>query len=152
MKVIFLDIDGVLNNDSTKEKLWNGCDGINKRLLELFQTWYDQQTDVEICLSSTWRHHPGCIEELNEHKIYWFTVTPRVETLEKNYGRINRGAEIQYVLDKYDNISHYAILDDMDAGQFLPNQHKFLVQTSPVHGLRQKNLDKISKIFGETNA
>lgn len=153
MKFLFLDIDGVLNNSSTKEKLWNGCDGIDQRLLKLFNDWYKPRSmslvdRVEIILSSTWRHHLGCIEELNEQGIYWTFVTPRVETLEKNYGRINRGAEIQYVLDMYgDKVSHYAILDDMSPREFLKNQYPSLVQTSFVHGLRPKDLKRLDKIL-----
>lgn len=136
MNVIFLDIDGVLNYSGTKEKLWNGCDGISLRHLKLFND-YIAPRDIKLVLSSTWRNHPGCLEVLKEHGLEFVAATPR--------GRI-RGEEIQAILI-YGYIDKYAILDDLDPGSFLPNQRPFLVQTSYVYGLRPRNLKQLDKIL-----
>lgn len=148
MKLLFLDIDGVLNNSSTKEKLWNGSDGVDQRLWPMLSDWL-QRWPVDVILSTSWRHHPGCLDYLSQCGLSWIDVTPRAEIIDQSYGRINRGAEIQAVLNQsFYKDAKYAILDDMGRNNFFPHQQQYLVQTSPKFGLRKKNLDRLDKIFG----
>lgn len=137
MKVIFLDIDGVLNNDTTKEhfKLFTG---LSPHLVKTFKDWYKTK-DYQIVLSSTWRKDEEFMQHLNENGIFWHSVTPQIHGYQ-------RGFEIQMWLLR-NECEKYAILDDMNAGEFLPNQRKYLVQTSYVHGLRSKDLKKVEKIL-----
>ena len=53
MKIIFLDIDGVLNRDSTKEK-FRDFTGVDVYLTNKFLTWLEGK-DYDVVLSSTWR-------------------------------------------------------------------------------------------------
>lgn len=140
MKILFLDIDGVLNCESTKEKIpdgiFRGMHALDKRLLKLFLDWL-QDKDLKIVLSSTWRLHPYLREILNAAGIYWIDVTPNMAT---------RGHEIAAWLDLYSDIGAYAILDDI--WDFHSWQHPHFVRTSYIHGLRQKNLNKLDRILG----
>ena len=65
MKVVFLDVDGVLNCKNTKEVIWrdNGKqgfhgveDGKTELLAEIVKT-----TDAVIVLSSTWRDRKSVV-------------------------------------------------------------------------------------------
>lgn len=137
-KVIFLDIDGVLNNAHTKEKLWNGFDGLSVRLRDMFLEWLKDKP-IDIVLSSTWRQGKDYMDHLNEQGINWITTTGQVD------GR-GRGWEIQEVLD-FGYIDRYAILDDLSPSEFLKHQRSFVVQTSYVKGLEPKKLKKLEEIL-----
>ena len=79
MKVIFLDIDGVMNSENRAVQLNN----LHKNGLITEQEWFDwdmpyedtlnalsyivKNTDAKIVLSSTWRFSPERIDKLNQH-------------------------------------------------------------------------------------
>lgn len=138
--VIFLDIDGVLNNAYTKEKLWNGFDALDARLLRMFLEWLKDKP-FDIVLSSTWRQGKEYRDFLNENGINWITTTGQVD------GR-GRGWEIQDVLN-FGYIDRYVILDDLGPSEFLKHQRPFVVQTSARHGLQPKKLKRIEEILYE---
>lgn len=141
MKTIFLDIDGVLNNDYTKEEFYYGetaFTGVSQRLRDMFLSWMEGK-DYKIVLTSTWRQVERARQELLDNGIHWKYETPYLP------GEI-RGEEIQQILDQ-GFITKYVILDDLGAGNFLKDQRPFLIQTSPKHGLRQKNLEKADKLL-----
>lgn len=57
MKVIFLDIDGVLNSRTyDRKRNWNEQTDIDETRLPLIKEIVDA-TDAKIVLSSTWRQH-----------------------------------------------------------------------------------------------
>lgn len=138
MKVIFLDIDGVLNNTATKERSVTGFVGLDKRLVNLFLSWYKKQEDVKIVLSSTWRTDPIMVQEIEDAGIPIFGMTPRTGD--------TRGQEIALWLKDVE-VSRYVILDDNS--DMLSSQKPFFVQTSYVHGLRPRNLFKMEKILNQ---
>lgn len=147
MKVLFLDIDGVLNCDSTKEKiegvgpLYDGSLGVDKRLVSKFHKWLDNK-DVEIVLSSTWRLHEPLYPYLNANGIYWFSITPRERSWSGGFSN-ERGKEVSSWL-KYDgkDVTHYAILDDS------PVKHNHLVMTPEKYGLQHKHLKLVDRYLG----
>lgn len=140
MKVLFLDIDGVLNNDTTKERI--GPDGgifasflgLDKKLLKLFQDWLADKP-IEVVISSSWRTDERLLKVLNDHGLKWVSITPN---------RGYRGREIEEWLEGMP-VTEYAILDDIQ--QFYPYQRPHFVQTSYIHGLRPKNLKKVESIL-----
>lgn len=140
-RVIFLDVDGVLNNESTREQIgslggaYAKCTGIDKRLLKLFLDWLKGKP-IELVLSSTWRIHSGHKRALRQAGLDWIGETPN---------RGYRGREVEEWL-RDNPADAYAILDDIQ--QFFPYQHKHFVQTSYIHGLRAKNLKKVESILG----
>ena len=60
MFYIFLDVDGVLNNDETQDRVANDYFGISPELVDNLKELYDKLVErygeVEIILSSTWKH------------------------------------------------------------------------------------------------
>ncbi len=133
MKVIFLDMDGVLNSmrsDLGLDKYVNGVKqygldpasvGILKRLCMI--------SNAVIVISSTWRRGklPGWFIEM--FKFYgWdnapvIDVTPRVSD---GY----RGEEVKMWLDDHHDVSSYVILDD--GTDFYEDQS--FVKCSPLNG------------------
>jgi Swiss Army Knife RNA repair-like protein len=136
MKLLFLDIDGVLNCKTTTER-WNGLAGIDRRLASMFLDWLSGK-DVGIVLSSTWRLYDDTKEHLAAAGLSWIGQTPDLRAI--------RGHEIAQFLREAPGVEAYAILDDYD--DMLPEQLPFLVQTSPAHGLRRRNFAKLNRILG----
>jgi len=141
MKVLFLDIDGVLNHDATQERikgrggLIDGFVGIDQALLKRFQTWLKDK-DIKIVLSSTWRTDEGTMAELKDNGIEWIDVTPRLGL---------RGEEVEQWL-RENKVDRYAIIDDVD--QFLFDQVQFLILTNPRIGVTDDDLKQVDVILG----
>jgi HAD domain in Swiss Army Knife RNA repair proteins len=136
MKLLFLDIDGVLNGKMTTER-WGGLVGIDRRLASMFLEWLSGK-DVGIVLSSTWRLYDDTKEHLAAAGLSWIGQTPDLRAI--------RGYEIAQFLSETPGVGAYAILDD--CSDMLPEQLPFLVQTSHVHGLRRRNFAKLNRILG----
>lgn len=100
MKVIFLDIDGVLNTSETLEKgIYIDPERANliKKILK--------ETGAKIILSSTWRFSPLGIKAVQEAVGEVLDITPN------NNGLTSRGNEIKQWLDSHP-VEKYAIIDD----------------------------------------
>lgn len=135
MKVLFLDIDGVLNNESSKER-FNCFTGIDQRLLKLFKDWW-KPSEVNIVLSSTWRTDPEFVNHLIENGLTFIGHTPKI-------ANVPRGHEIGIWLDNHLDVTKFAILDDCTDLQPL---RKYLVQTSARWGLQTKHLNLVDKLL-----
>ena len=154
MKVLFLDVDGVLNNDMWFE--WRQYCAVHKKPLkcrefnpelESVNTMLDERnvanlnriiesTDCEIVLSSSWR--PNSMDEIGEIDSALrregliksiFGITPRT------LSRI-RGEEIELWLEtasKHYDVESYVILDD--DSDMLESQLKNFVKVDAVSGL-----------------
>ena len=99
MKVLFLDIDGVVNNKRTKEN-FKSFMAIDPAMAALVQriVW---NTGCEIVLSSSWRLSQNGRDEI-ERKICKFAdITPILYA--------PRGYEIKVWLTRHPEIEHYAI-------------------------------------------
>ena len=104
MKVLFLDIDGVVNNERTKAN-FEGLIAIDPTMAALVQRIV-QNTGCEIVLSSSWRLFQNIRNEV-ERKICKFSdITPILHA--------PRGYEIKVWLTLHPEIDHYAILDDAE--------------------------------------
>lgn len=139
-KVIFLDIDGVLNT-----RLWGSQSSFDSdavaNLAEIVS-----KTGAVIVISSSWK----CLG-LDEIRKIWqenelpgrvIDITPDSvsddELLNADIADINsfyiRGNEIKEWLALHkDDVNHYVILDD--SNDFLPDQLSHLVKTDPAKGL-----------------
>lgn len=133
-KIIFLDIDGVLNRATTEEKCgpYTGCD---LALASMLMEW--KPLDVSIVLSSTWRNHPEMHEHLHSAGITWIDVTPKFNK--------DRGYEIKDWLDRHPHVEKYVILDD--STDMLFEQLPFFVNTDHDTGLTVQDLAKASAIL-----
>lgn len=145
LKIIFLDIDGVLNNYYTKER-FAGFTGIDARLRDMFLEWFNA-SDYQVVLSSSWRipsAHGDFLQHLRDNGLRWIAETPYLKG-------IGRGHEIQaYFLENTPQVRcKYVILDDMGPSEFLKHQRPFLVQTSAHKGLEVKKLTAMDRILGD---
>jgi len=130
MKVIFLDIDGVLNSDTDFFELQKfghpvneikGSKVINRGHLALLQQIIED-TDAKIVLSSTWRMHYS-LDDMHEMfaardfelgREVFHDITPQLSRgFSDNHYR-HRGAEIRDYLDAHPEIEKFVILDDKD--------------------------------------
>lgn len=145
MKVLFLDIDGVLNKHTTKERYpyppWEGMVGLDAAIVEKYLDWRKYK-DISVVLSSSWRLHPETFDYLNNNGIFWSDLTPR-EISWRNGNSKQRGAEIAAWLKQHPETTHYAILDDCAV------KHNHLVMTSYYHGLQDKHLRLVDKYLDE---
>jgi hypothetical protein len=139
MKVLFLDIDGVLNRlgdengkGATTES-FEGLFGLDTGLLALYKAMV-ARADVTVVLSSSWRLVPDLLQYLNGHGVYFHDVTdPKLELL--------RGDEIELWLKEYPGVTRYAIPDDTD--DILDHQRPNFLQTSCETGITQELADMV---------
>lgn len=116
MKVIFLDIDGVLNNAFSKSKSATGCKGIDDDKLNLLKQIVDG-TGAKIVLTSTWKvdWYRGeyddlpsdgryMVDKFKEVGLYIFDKTDDVSWSA-------RGKGVLKYLTKF-NIEQFCIIDD----------------------------------------
>lgn len=163
MKVIFLDIDGVLNYADCKKRAY-GFYFVDDEKIKLLKELVDK-TGAKIVLSSTWRleRFPDCrdtaprsyklyhklVRKLKEYDLQIFSHTP---ILPKRY----RGREIEQWINDWQGelIESFIILDDND--DMNPYMDR-LVQTSWFTGLTQEDVDEavqklnINKNRGKNN-
>jgi hypothetical protein len=132
MKILFLDIDGVLNC-ATSNFSGNGFP-IDPYMAILVDRII-QATGCKVVLSSSWKHHPRGIEEVSR-------FVPIIDKTGDEPGI--RGNEIKAWLDRQEVksdffVSRYAILDD--DSDMLPDQPLF--KTSWKEGLTQEIANKV---------
>ena len=125
MKVLFLDVDGVLNNAETIERSW-GFSGIDPRLASLVKR-IRSNTGCKVVLSSSWTLVKSGQEQVEQHVGRCVDVTPM------RLG--SRGHEINAWLRAHPEVQRYAILDDDD--DMLPEQLANLFQTSLKTGITE---------------
>lgn len=116
MKVIFLDIDGVLNVYCQSRDKY-GCN-FHQHLIDNLQTIIDA-TDAKIVISSSWRvdglaimksmwlfrNLPGDVIDITPDLYYTYSGKDG----DDDY---SRGDEIQLWLDKNPQVTNYVIIDD----------------------------------------
>jgi hypothetical protein len=141
MKIIFLDIDGVLN--STRSAIAMGgypapnrnYDRFDMVAVELIRRICSK--DVKIVLSSTWRKCEGWRKILNLPIIDKTEDIPALSC--------QRGKEIDEWLQKHSDVEEYVIIDDdID---MLPKQFEFFVNTDSHNGFLYKDYKTVCRIL-----
>lgn len=174
MKVIFLDIDGVMNSKTWYTKMraknweWYHMAGkylaysINPRAVVLLNSIVEQ-TGAKIVLSSSWRLGPPLCslqEDFKKLNIDIFDKTPcwgeygvtdwKKEIDENGISKIKiipRGEIIDKYLSEHPEVENYVILDDID--EFTKEQYSHFVQIKMEHGLTKRHVTKAIKILNE---
>ncbi len=146
MKIIFLDIDGVLNSktfyktvDRTK-KDWNRFNPLAiemiRRLIEEFK--------ASIVISSTWRY--AFVKELKNELI----KSGLIKYLHKDWKTpeiypSHRGEEINLWLDNHPEAIDYVIIDDDE--NILEEQKNWFIRTDTEEGMTEEHYYKVRQIF-----
>ena len=152
MKVLFLDVDGVLNNDETTDKTPSGFTGVDMILVQRLQHLIEA-TSAKIVLSSTWK------EEWNKDKHLCHPDGQYLSEKLKDCGLIiedkisdgplsHRGFQIKEYLDKHKYITSYAIVDDFEfdfAG--VSDLKRHFIQTNKSIGLTDENVNCLISIL-----
>lgn len=135
MKVLFLDVDGVLNSRSTSnfDELYP-LDQYKAFLIGRIQL----QTGCEVVLSSSWRNHPEGVENVSKRVVRLLDKTPSFHrdcepfmARGREWEHTIRGDEVNAWLKQHPEVTNYAILDD--DGDFYDEQPLF--QTTFEEGL-----------------
>jgi hypothetical protein len=105
MKIIFLDIDGVLNCKKTfnPRKLPYIID---PKLLKCLETLLER-TGAKVVLSSTWRYDPAGLFSAKHWGVPFIDVTPDMPTQP-------RRNEVLAWLKEHPGVDRYAVIDDED--------------------------------------
>ena len=144
-KVIFLDIDGVLNliyKDSSFDEYGQI---FNKTCVDNFKSIIEQ-TNAKIIVSSTWKD-----SGLSIMKEMWINrnlpgevidITPSAQDvvdhgIEPYMDLVSRGSEIELWMIKNDFKGNYIIIDDVR--DFTIEQSKYLIKTNSMIGLTKED-------------
>lgn len=137
MKVLFLDVDGVLNSADWFRQMDPTAHGIalelDPKAVRRIQRVIEQ-TGAKIVLSSTWRKHPFCVAAIEAAGLPIYDHTPDLSLQDRNTPRAH---EIRLWLATHPEVEAFAIVDDdSDAGQGLEAR---FVRTRWKHGLYGKH-------------
>lgn len=163
MKVIFLDVDGVLNSedDLVVYRKKNGITGcimyaeVEDRPLKLLKEIVDK-TSAKIVVSSSWRI--GC-ERSGRESIFGKGLYEKLEKRLKDYGMdiyditpsletgTQRGDEIREWLSKNETENFIILDDDSDMCEYVNTEN--FIQTTYKHGLTEELKDKAIQLLNE---
>lgn len=161
-RVIFLDIDGVLNsnfgNDQPQKEISDGT-FVDEEKIELFALLV-KKTNAKIILHSGWRFwfdskfKPLCKEAenlselLNKNGLQIDGFTPDLTTEEirktKKFSLV-KADEILSWLNVHENITEWVVLDDLDLHNAQIKQHQ--VKPDPTVGLTSENIRQAEEIL-----
>ena len=134
MKVIFLDIDGVLNCHKTpnpRKFPYVIDDGLLARFRQLIE-----RTGASVVLSSTWRYDPAGIFSAKHSGVPFIDITPDMPDQP-------RCREILTWIRNHPEVTRYAVIDDEDDElDGLP-----FFQPSSRTGLTEKIVAAVAEIF-----
>ena len=149
-KIIFLDIDGVLN---TEQQQWK-CQIEGIPPADKFGYTFDPKavyylgeilniTDTEIVLSSSWKFlGMSVLQDMWQARRLPGTITDITPDNQEG-----KGLEIKEWLEKQQNdIDNYVILDDEDVA--LPEQQVHFVKCNPQFGVNKKVMEAVLRVFG----
>jgi len=169
MRIIFLDVDGVLNNYNTKDRC-GVYTGIDSKHVDILNRIYLESNKVDttvIVLSSSWRTnvnnnnnfleegHKYLTDKLEEFNLSIYDETPVIKRYMKNGEIISRGKEIATWLanNKDKDIKGVLVLDDDMFEDFrLFGITKHLVKTSwysKKGGLQEKHIKQALEVLNK---
>lgn len=152
MRIIFLDIDGVLKKGLTspicefeKEKPWEKFDKLCCYLVENLCL----QVRAYLVISSNWRtaFDRKRMEQILGRLGYF--LHPHDWRTDAKGPR--RGNEIDRWLANHLGIDEYLIIDDNNPREFTEHQQKYLITTETYDGFQSQHLEKSLKIITDEN-
>lgn len=171
MKIIFLDVDGVLNNEKYSTFMYKilGKDKYIKKINEDFDI-FDLRSvrhvaklidyfegDIRLVISSTWRTNKEAVNKIIEKlSLFMKSYNVQVDVTEVDKNRI-RGLEIQHYLENHNLLnSEYVIIDD-DTADIIGDKYNGIdfkphfVQCNYKHGFQKKEYKRALKILKGDN-
>ena len=163
MKVIFLDIDGVLNNDAH----WKRIRGKRKYYTQVSQTLLDKlliitkETGANLIISSSWRGFQlkETIEDFEtcKSKNELKQITKYIVGITPHSNERHRGKEIKWFIENQDDCLYYKLVDQKldiddyviidDDADMLDEQKPHFFQTKYWRGLTMWEVKKIINYF-----
>lgn len=145
MRILFLDVDGVLNSTRTYiasggyPKFLHQRQGFDWVAIKLLQRFCDS-SGVQIVLSSDWR---GSFTAKEVGTAFGLPIIDSTPVLVEEI----RGVEIKAWLDAHPDVEVYAILED--EAEMLPEQESRVVRTDPQEGMTWRDFSRLCPLFGE---
>jgi hypothetical protein len=118
IKIVFLDVDGVLNCQSTKDSIWRGCIGLEDSNLKQLKRVISE-TDAWIILISSWKSGWSRVDKSTQgyegnyldKRLLQYGLTIHDKIVDVSHG--SRGASIRNWLNNYSNVvEQFVIIDD----------------------------------------
>ena len=147
-KVLFLDIDGVLNTDRQQ---WH-CQMNGIAPIDRFGYEFDpkavgnlttilEETNAEIVISSSWK-----FLGLQTLQKMWKDRNLPGTIVDITHDGESKGWEIdEWLMNHEGQVCGYVIIDDEN--DMMPEQQEHFVQTNPQFGITKKNIEDIIKIL-----
>lgn len=151
MKVIFLDVDGVLNGEQFYNQCWDKYgykDAVMQMVLDqqcLLRLFYIvNKTGAEVVLSSSWRvnHRSFAMvrDQLNFYKISVYGCTPN--------NHKSRGEQVTEWLRANPGVEEYVVLDDDDGDFSIRQLHDaHYIQTDFTLGLSDATMNAAIRVL-----
>ena len=152
MKVIFLDIDGVLNCKTTTAhcEKYIGIDSAKVKLLRKLV----EKTGAIIVLTSSWKVHWNQRDRFDKYMHNKFGKGHiEIYSCTDDTG-YKRGTGIKKWLDEHDNVESWVVLDDEVFGDYNEDILKRLIKTSwddPDGGLHEKDIEEATLILNNNS-
>lgn len=165
MKILFLDVDGVLNSHQSatfwhsrrnqaewENNMYRDWPGTLKEYLAMefcpialsnVEELIRREPDLKIVVSSTWRLGET-VETLRKIFSPSKLIADAIIDKTASFSRM-RGNEIQRWLDEHPEVTRYVILDD--DSDMLESQKNNFVNTSELHGFQFSDMLTASKIL-----
>lgn len=146
MKVIFVDVDGVLNSDDFIDSVKGKQDIDIKTVLLLKRAI--EETGAKIVMDTSFRYTQSFlkVQEMLLQNGIMFDKTPFIDN--------ERGKEIKQYLSEYRNIEDYILLDDVVFSDFDNELLSHLIKMDDTNtrgigkGLQKKDIEEIIRRFG----
>lgn len=171
MKILFLDMDGVINSQECQTRGLFKTDFPVDPYMAFLVGKIQLDTDCLVVLSSSWRHHDDSVAQINKQLVPIYDCTgnePYDHTRPPGAENCQRGREIKAWLDanptvkcnnptgcpkftramcKGHEIERYAILDDEN--DMLPEQQEHFFKTSWKKGITDEIAKNITEYLNE---
>ena len=171
MNVIFLDIDGVMNNYQTRINgniTPSGYDGIDDKFVERIRQILSAVPNTKIVLTSDWKElfdedmvplkvdgYKDAQYLLDKFKKFGIEVKERAYGFLKDdelcYEPMARGKEIKFYLDSHKDVDNWVVLDHRAFDFERTIGLERFVKTSGVNGLTEENVRVVIKILKGSN-
>ena len=146
-KIVFLDVDGVLNNEITNAVAPSGCTGVIDSKVKLLKRIVDA-TGAKVVLSSDWRlckpSDPDYKYLVNKLK-YKGGIVLYGKTPDINWRY--RGQEVLAWLGEHPHVKSWVVLDDNDFDFYRKEFDNHVIITDFYYGLSEDDVEEAIKIL-----